>query len=313
MLSRFFSIKDLGNPGQMIDTALKLKQNPYAYQHIGKHKVLGLVFMNPSLRTRLSSQKAALQLGMTTFVLNVNQEGWKLELNDGTIMDGENGEHIKEAARVIAQYCDIIGLRCFPSLKDRDYDYEETVLTKFAAYSGKPVISLESATRHPLQALADIMTIESNKPRDRPKVVLSWAPHVKALPQAVPNSFAETCLAFDYDLVIAHPPGYELKESFTKGAHITHNQDEALKAADFVYVKNWSSYQDYGKILGPYPDWMMTQKKLALTPNASFMHCLPIRRNVVAEDAVLDSPRSLVIEQANNRTFAMQAVLLECL
>ncbi|MFW7380636.1 MAG: acetylornithine carbamoyltransferase [Oligoflexus sp.] len=311
MSKHFLSIHDLVDPKQVVAKAMELKSSPFAYDQLGQKKTLGLLFLNPSLRTRLSSQKAAFHLGMQCFVLNVLQEGWKLEFNDATVMSGDTGEHIKEAAPVIAQYCDIIAIRSFPSLQDRDFDYQETILTKFIEYSGRPIISLESATRHPLQGLADVMTIEEHKKTARPKVVLSWAPHIKALPQSVPNSFAESCLAMNYDLVITHPKGYELAPAFIQGANIVYDQEAALKDADFVYVKNWSSYHDYGKILNQDPQWMMTRKKMDLTNQGKFMHCLPIRRNLVAEDAVLDHPTSLIIEQANNRTFAMQAILLQ--
>jgi N-succinyl-L-ornithine transcarbamylase len=313
MTQHFFSIYDLPDPSSAINQAIQLKQNPKAYRHFGQDRTLGLIFLNPSLRTRLSSQRAAQNLGMNTFVLNVNQDGWKLEYADGTVMDSDAGEHVKEAAQVLAQYCDVIGLRCFPGLVDRDDDYQENILTKFAEYCGKPVISLESATGHPLQALADAVTIEEYKSKPRPKVVLSWAPHIKPLPQSVANSFAETMLYQDYELVITHPEGYELKDSFTAGAQIEYNQEKALTVADFVYVKNWSSYHHYGKLLPTKSSWMMTREKMERTNQAYFMHCLPIRRNLVAEDAVVDHPRSLVIQQAENRIFAMQSVLMNCL
>jgi N-succinyl-L-ornithine transcarbamylase len=309
----FSSVNDVTNINELVAEGLKLKQSPYAFQDLGKNKTIGLVFLNPSLRTRLSTQKAALNLGMNVIVLNMDKEGWALELQDGAIMNGSTVEHIKEAAAVLGQYADIIGIRSFPGLKDRDEDYSESIFNKFVKYCGVPVVSLESATRHPLQSLADLITIEELKTKPRPKVVLTWAPHVKALPQAVPNSFAEWMCKADVDFVIAHPKGYELNTDFTNGATITDNQDEALKDADFIYVKNWSAYEPYGQVLPGNEDWMLTLDKLKPTNDAKVMHCLPVRRNVELSDEVLDSDSSVVIHEAGNRVWAAQAVLKEML
>jgi N-succinyl-L-ornithine transcarbamylase len=305
----FSSVNDVTDLKALVAEALQLKQNPYAYQHLGKNKTLGLVFLNPSLRTRMSTQKAGLNLGMNVMVLNMDKEGWALELQDGAIMNGNTVEHIREAAAVLGQYVDIIGVRSFPGLKDRNEDYSENIFNKFVKYCGVPVVSLESATRHPLQSLADLVTIEELKTKPRPKVVLTWAPHVKALPQAVPNSFAEWMCKADVDFTIAHPKGYELCTDFTKGATITHNQDEALDGADFIYVKNWSAYEPYGKVFGGHEDWMLTNAKLKGTNNAKVMHCLPVRRNLELSDEILDGPNSVVVHEAGNREWAAQAVL----
>lgn len=305
----FSSVHDIGDIKAITAEALALKKNPYAYQHLGKNKTMGLVFLNPSLRTRMSTQKAALNLGMNVMVLNIDKEGWALELQDGAIMNGSSVEHIREAAAVMGQYVDIIGVRSFPGLKNREEDYSEMIFNKFVQYCGIPVVSLESATRHPLQSLADLVTIEELKTRQRPKVVLTWAPHIKPLPQAVPNSFAEWMCKADVDFTIAHPNGYELCTDFTKGATITHNQDEALVNADFIYVKNWSAYEPYGKIFGGNEDWMLTNAKLKNTNNAKVMHCLPVRRNLELSDEILDGPHSIVVHEAANRVWAAQAVL----
>lgn len=305
----FSSVNDVTDINALVAEALKLKQNPYANQDLGKNKTLGLVFLNPSLRTRMSTQKAALNLGMNVMVLNMDKEGWALELKDGAIMNGTSVEHIREAAAVLGQYVDIIGVRSFPGLKNRAEDYNEEVFNKFVKYCGVPVVSLESATRHPLQSLADLVTIEELKTRPRPKVVLTWAPHIKPLPQAVPNSFAEWMCKADVDFTIAHPKGYELNTDFTQGATITHNQDEALAGADFIYVKNWSAYEPYGKVLPGNEDWMLTNEKLGITDNAKVMHCLPVRRNLELSDEILDGPNSLVVHEAGNRVWAAQAVL----
>jgi N-succinyl-L-ornithine transcarbamylase len=309
----FTSVNDVTNIDALVAEALQLKQNPYAQQHLGKNKTLGLVFLNPSLRTRMSTQKAALNLGMNVMVLNMDKEGWALELQDGVVMNGTTVEHIREAAAVLGQYVDIIGVRSFPGLKNRDEDYNEEIFNKFVKYCGVPVVSLESATRHPLQSLADLVTITELKTKPRPKVVLSWAPHIKPLPQAVPNSFAEWMCKADVDFTIAHPKGYELSEEFTKGATITHNQDEALADADFIYVKNWSAFEPYGKILPGNEDWMLTNEKLKETNDAKVMHCLPVRRNLELSDEVLDGPSSIVIHEAGNRVWAAQAVLKQML
>jgi N-succinyl-L-ornithine transcarbamylase len=309
----FTSVHDVASVPAIVEEALALKKNPFAHQELGKNKTIGLIFLNPSLRTRLSTQKAALNLGMTPIVMNIDKEGWALETRDGVVMNGTTVEHIREAAGVMGEYCDILGIRSFPSLKDKEEDYSEDIFNKFIKYSGKPVVSLESATRHPLQSLADLITIEEFKKTAKPKVVLTWAPHVKPLPQAVPNSFAEwMCKAQEagmIDFVITHPEGYELAEQFTPGATITHNQDEALTGADFIYVKNWSSYKDYGKILTEGNGWMMNQEKLKITNQGKVMHCLPVRRDLELGSDILDSEDSLVIKEAGNRVWAAQAVL----
>ncbi len=305
----FTSVHDVTDINALASEALQLKQNPYAYQHLGKNKTIALVFLNPSLRTRMSTQKAALNLGMNVMVLNIDKEGWALELQDGAVMNGTSVEHVREAAAVLGQYADIIGVRSFPGLKDRDEDYSEAIFNKFVQYCGVPIVSLESATRHPLQSLADLVTITELKTKDRPKVVLTWAPHIKPLPQAVPNSFAEWMCKAHVDFTIAHPQGYELSTEFTQGATITNNQDEALAGADFIYVKNWSAYEPYGEIWGGNEDWMLTNEKLTITNDAKVMHCLPVRRNLELSDEILDGPNSVVIHEAGNRVWAAQAVL----
>src|ERR1700760_2109986 len=309
----FSSVNDVPDIQQLVKEALHLKQHPYDYQHLGKNKTLGLIFLNPSLRTRMSTQKGAMNLGMNVMVLNMDKEGWALELQDGAVMNGNTVEHIREAAAVMGEYADIIGVRSFPGLKDRDADYSEDIFNKFVKYCGVPVVSLESATRHPLQSLADLVTIEELKTKPRPKVVLTWAPHVKALPQAVPNSFAEWMCKADVDFTIAHPAGYELNTDFTKGASITHNQDEALADADFIYVKNWSAYEPYGKVFGGNEDWMLTNEKLKATNDAKVMHCLPVRRNLELSDEILDGLNSVVVHEAGNRVWAAQVVLKQML
>ncbi|MBS1531063.1 MAG: N-acetylornithine carbamoyltransferase [Bacteroidetes bacterium] len=305
----FSSVHDVNDINALAKEALELKRNPYSYQHLGKNKTIALIFLNPSLRTRMSTQKAAMNLGMNVMVLNMDKEGWALELQDGAVMNGATVEHIREAAAVMGEYADIIGVRSFPGLKDRELDYSEDIFNKFVKYCGVPVVSLESATRHPLQSLADLVTIEELKTKARPNVVLTWAPHVKALPQAVPNSFAEWMCKADVDFTIAQPEGYELSNGFTKGAHITHNQEEALKDADFIYVKNWSAYEPYGKVTVGHEDWMLTNEKLKITDNAKVMHCLPVRRNVELSDEILDGSNSVVVHEAGNRVWAAQAVL----
>ncbi len=317
-MNQFTSVHDVKDIKQLLKDALTLKENPYSLQDLGKNKTLGLVFLNPSLRTRLSTQKAALNLGMNVMVMNMDKEGWALETQDGVVMNGSTVEHIREAAAVMGQYCDILGLRSFPKLINRDEDYNEDFFTKFIKYCGVPVVSLESATRHPLQSLADLVTIkETWKGEGKPKVILAWAPHIKALPQAVPNSFAEwMCKAQQdgmIDFTIAQPKGYELNEDFTPGATITHNLDEALSCADYIYVKNWSSYKEYGKVL-TYPEgWMLNNSKLEGTNNARVMHCLPVRRDLELSSEILDGPNSLVIHEAGNRLWAAQAVLKQML
>ncbi|MDN5289359.1 MAG: N-acetylornithine carbamoyltransferase [Mucilaginibacter sp.] len=309
----FSSVNDVTDINALVKEALALKQDPYAHQDLGKNKTLALVFLNPSLRTRMSTQKAALNLGMNVMVLNIDKEGWALELRDGVIMDGSTVEHIREAAGVMGQYADIIGVRSFPGLRNREEDYSEMIFNKFVEFCKVPVVSLESATRHPLQSLADLVTIQELKTKARPKVVLTWAPHIKPLPQAVPNSFAEWMCKADVDFTIAQPKGYELCADFTKGATITYNQDEALANADFIYVKNWSAYEPYGNIFGGNEDWMLTNEKLKPTNNAKVMHCLPVRRNLELSDEILDGPNSIVVHEAGNRVWAAQAVLKQML
>lgn len=308
-MDNFLSINDVADLKSLIKEAMIFKKVPTADKHLGKNRTIGLLFFNSSLRTRLSTQRAAQNLGMEVIVMNVGNEGWSLEMEDGVIMDGDKPEHVKEAAAVVGQYCDIVGVRTFAGLTDRDSDYNEKVMSNFVKYCGKPILNLESATRHPLQSLADIITIEELKTKPKPKVVLTWAPHVKALPQAVPNSFAEWMNASDVEFVITNPEGYDLHPNFVGKAYTTHNQAEAFKNADFIYAKNWSSYSDYGKILNTDPAWMIDARKMALTNQAKFMHCLPVRRNLIVADEVIDSANSVVIQQAGNRLWAAQAVL----
>lgn len=309
-MKHYTSIQDIPDINSWIEEARKIKENPLKNKKLGKNKTLGLLFFNSSLRTRLSTQKAALNLGMNTIVMNVSEDAWGIEFENGSIMNGTTAEHIKEAAAVVSQYCDVIAVRAFPTLKDKEKDEREQVLNAFIKYASVPIINMESATSHPLQGLTDAITIAENSTKKRPKVVLSWAPHVKALPHAVPNSFVEAMQKMDVDFVITNPEGYNLNKYITKNTPITHNQKEAFKDADFVYAKNWSSYDDYGQIVKTDLDWMITKEKIG---DAKFMHCLPVRRNVVVEDAVLDSENSLVIQQANNRTFAAQLVLKKLL
>ncbi len=309
----FSSVNDISDLKGSVEQALIQKADPFANQNLGKNKTLGLVFLNPSLRTRLSTQKAALNLGMNVMVMNLDKEGWALETEDGVVMNGTTVEHIREAAAVMGQYCDILGFRSFPKLQNRDEDYSEGLFNKFVKFSGVPVVSLESATLHPLQSFADLITIEENKKTARPKVVLTWAPHVKSLPQAVPNSFSEwMCRAQAegmIDFVITHPQGLELADQFTPGATIEYNQDTALQGADFVYAKNWSSYHDYGKTVQGAESWMITHKKLEQTNEAKVMHCLPVRRDFELSAEVLDGPHSLVIKEAANRVWSAQTIL----
>ncbi len=307
-MNHFLSSKNVSDVKSLLKNAKKIKQNPFGNSSLGNNKTMVLLFFNPSLRTRLSTQKAALNLGMNVIPLNVSQ-AWGIEFEDGTVMNLEKAEHVKEAAAVISQYADIIGIRTFSSLKNKEQDYEEMVLNQFVKYITVPIVNLESATVHPLQSLTDLFTIEENKNNLRPKVVLTWAPHPRALPQAVANSFVEWMKTMDYELVITHPEGYELSSQFTGGCTITHDQNKAFENADFIYAKNWSSYSDYGKILSTDSNWMVTQKNMALTNDAYFMHCLPVRRNVVVEDAVIDSTKSLVIQQAGNRAIIAQTIL----
>jgi N-succinyl-L-ornithine transcarbamylase len=313
-IRNFISVKDVPDITGLVDRAIAYKAAPQSHKHLGLGKKVGLVFLNPSMRTRLSTQVAALNLGLEPIVFNVDKEGWALEFEEEAIMSGHTVEHVKDAAPVLGKYFDLLCIRTFPALKNREDDYSELFINQFIKYSAIPVVSLESATLHPLQSLTDIMTI-TERLRDeplkrRPKIVLTWAPHVKPLPQCVANSFSQWVNAWGQsDFVITHPEDYDLEESFTKGATITQNQDEALKGADFVYVKNWSTYTDYGKIFCNDPSWMLTREKLKLTNQAKVMHCLPVRRNVELSDEVLDSPSSLVTEQAANRVWAAQAVL----
>lgn len=314
-MKQFLSVHDVADLDKFIQTALHYKANPYKDQHLGEQKRLGMLFLNPSLRTRISTQIAAKNLGLDPIVLNVSQDGWTLEFEDEAIMNGTSVEHVKDAAAVLGQYFDVLGVRTFPSLKNRDDDYSERYIKQFIKYAGVPILSLESATLHPLQSLADLITIqETFKENRKPKIVLTWAPHVKALPQCVANSFSQWINHWGKaDFVITHPKNYELEVDFTKGAAITHNQIEALEGADFVYVKNWSSYADYGKVACNDAGWMLTNKKLAATNRAKVMHCLPVRRNVELSDEVLDSAHSLVTRQAGNRVWAAQTVLSELL
>ncbi|MFH4964515.1 acetylornithine carbamoyltransferase [Gaetbulibacter sp. M235] len=309
-MKNYTSIHDIDNIHSWIEEAKALKANPLKHIALGKHKTLGLLFFNSSLRTRLSTQKAALNLGMDPIVMNVSGDAWGIEFGDGTIMNGNTAEHIKEAAAVVSQYCDIIAVRAFPSLTDKEKDESEQVMNAFVKYASVPIVNMESATGHPLQALTDAITISEHAKVLKPKVVLSWAPHVKALPHAVANSFTQAMQKMDVEFVITNPEGYNLNPEITGNTPIIHNQEEAFKDADFVYVKNWSSYENYGKVENTDPNWMITKEKLG---NAKFLHCLPVRRNLIVEDAVLDSDSSLVIQQANNRTYAAQLVLKKIL
>jgi N-succinyl-L-ornithine transcarbamylase len=314
-MKHFLSVNEVSNLDQLVSNALAYKANPFKDATLGKNKRLGMLFLNPSMRTRISTQIAAKNLGMDAIVFNVGQDGWSLEFEDEAIMSGTTVEHVKDAAPVLGKYFDILGIRTFPSLKNKEDDYSELYINQFIKYSGVPILSLESATVHPLQSLTDIITIkETFKEKRKPKIVLTWAPHVKALPQCVANSFSQWVNAWgEADFVITHPEDYELDPKFTKGATITQNQDEALKDADFVYIKNWSTYEDYGKIYCNDPKWMLTNKKLSVTNDAKIMHCLPVRRNVELSDEILDSSNSIVTQQAGNRVWAAQAVLSELL
>ena len=314
-MRNFISVKDVSDINMLVKEAMAYKADPFKDKLLGGNKRIGLLFLNPSMRTRLSTQIAAQNLGMEAIVFNVGQDGWMLEFEDEAIMSGSTVEHVKDAAPILGKYFDILGIRTFPSLKNKADDYSELYIKQFIKYAGIPVVSLESATLHPLQSLTDIITIKENFRENRkPKIVLTWAPHVKALPQCVANSFSEWINAWGQaDFTITHPEDYELDESFTKGAKIVHNQDEALKDADFVYVKNWSTYTDYGRIYCNDPKWMLSNKKLQLTNNAKVMHCLPVRRNVELSDEILDGPNSIVTQQATNRVWAAQIVLAELL
>ena len=308
----FISIKNK-NIDFLIKEAIQLKKNPYKFDSLGKHKTLGMLFYNPSLRTRLSTQKAAFNLGMNVIVMNFTNEGWDLEFEDGTIMNSNKAEHIKEAAQVLSQYCNIIAIRAFASLDNKENDESEKLISAFSKYATVPIVNMESSTEHPLQALTDAITVTELKKTQKPKVVLTWAPHPKALPHAVANSFTEIMQTQDVEFIITHPKGYELNPEITKSTKIEYNQEKAFQNADFIYAKNWSSYNNYGKVLEQSSKWMITNSKMNLTNNAKFMHCLPVRRNVVVSDDVLDSKNSIVIQQAANRTFAAQIVLKKLL
>lgn len=312
-MNKFLSANDVTDLPMLIAKALEYKSNPYRDSQLGLRKRMGMLFLNPSMRTRLSTQIAAQNLGMEAIVFNVGQDGWALEFEDEAIMSGNTVEHVKEAAPILGKYFDILGIRTFPSLKNKEEDYSELYINQFIKYANVPIVSLESATLHPLQSLTDLITIqETFKEKRKPKIVLTWAPHVKALPQCVANSFSQWITNWgEADFVITHPENYELDPKFTQGSTITLNQDEALKGADFVYVKNWSTYDDYGRIYCNDPNWMLTNKKLKETNHAKVMHCLPVRRNVELSDEVLDSAASMVTQQASNRVWAAQAVLSE--
>ena len=315
-MDKFISVADIADPlggygenlKQLLDLMGSYQKQPLKDSEIGRGKTIGLLFFNPSLRTRMSTIKASQNLGMQVISMNTSNDGWALETADGTVMDQGSAEHIKEAAAVMGTYCDLLAIRSFPSLKDRKSDYAEQVINGFVANAGVPVINLESATLHPLQSLTDVFTIDSLSKKDKPKVVLTWAPHVKALPQSVANSFAEWMQHYDCDLTIANPSGFDLSEKYRGDVTVMHDQDAALKDADFVYVKNWSAFEDYGTV-GDFPDWKITAEKMKLTNDAALLHCLPVRRNVVIDDAVLDSEQSHVIQQAGNRVLAAQAVI----
>ena len=308
-MKSFFHVQDIGDLSKALEEARQVKATPFAWQHLGKNKTIILVFFNSSLRTRLSSQKAALNLGLDPIVLNVNGDSWKLETRMGVVMDGDKSEHLREAIPVIGSYCDLIGVRSFAGLTDKEFDYNETILKQFIDYSGKPVISLESATVHPCQAFADLFTIEEYKTKKHPKVVMTWAPHPRALPQAVPNSFAEWMNAADVDFVIAQPEGYELDPQFVGNAKVVYDQMEAFEGADFVYAKNWSAMNPYGQVINKDMSWTVGARQMAVTNNAYFLHCLPVRRNMIVTDEVIDSPRSLVIPEAANRVVSAQVVM----
>lgn len=314
-MKNFTSILQLGDINEAVRKAEYVKANPFADQELGRNRTLLMLFFNSSLRTRLSTQKAAMNLGMNVMVLDVNQGAWKLETERGVVMDGDRPEHLLEAIPVMGCYCDVIGVRSFAKFESKADDYGEKILEQFIKYSGKPVFSMEAATRHPLQTFADIITIEEYRKKERPKVVMTWAPHPKALPQAVPNSFAEGMQMTGYEFVITHPHGYELDPKFVGNAKVEYDQDKALEGADFVYAKNWSAYEgeNYGKVLSMDRSWTVDSRKMALTDNAYFMHCLPVRRNMIVTDDVIESPQSIVIPEAANRVVSAQTVLKELL
>jgi len=308
-MKRFLTVNDIGDLKQALAEAAEVKKNPYAWDQLGKNKTIILIFFNSSLRTRLSTQKAAMNLGMNVIVLDVNKDGWQLETEFGVVMDGDKPEHLREAVPVIGRYCDIIAVRSFASFEDKKADYEEQILNQFIEFAGVPVISMESATRHPLQAFADLFTIEEFKKKEMPKVVLTWAPHPRALPQAVPNSFVEWMKEGNVEFVVTHPKGYELAPEFMEGVTVEYDQKKAFEGADFIYAKNWDSYTEYGKILSQDKSWTVDEEKMALTNSAKFMHCLPVRRNMIVTDAVIDSPDSIVIDEAANREVSAQVVI----
>jgi N-succinyl-L-ornithine transcarbamylase len=308
-MKHFTSVHDLPSLDKALQQAFIVKNNPFGFQHLGKNKTMTLMFFNSSLRTRLSTQKAAENMGMKVMVLDVNQGAWKLETERGVIMDGDKAEHLLEAVPVIGSYSDIIGVRSFAQFESREDDYNENILSQFVKHAGVPVVSMEAATRHPLQSFADLITIEEYKKKARPKVVLTWAPHPRALPQAVPNSFVEWMRAADYDLVVTHPEGYELAPEFMGNAKVEYNQMKAFEGADFIYAKNWASYSDYGKIISKDMDWTVSKRQMDVTDHAKFMHCLPVRRNMIVTDDVIESPDSIVIPEAANRVVSAQAVL----
>lgn len=312
-MNNFINITQIKNFQEIVEEAISLKENPTKFQHLGKNKTIGMLFFNPSLRTRLSTQKAAINLGMDVIVMNFTNDGWAIEFENGVVMDGSKSEHIKEAAQVISQYCDVVAVRAFAKLEDKESDYMEEVISGFLKYATIPVVNMEGALGHPLQALADAITIREFKTKQKPKVVLSWAPHPKALPHAVANSFIEMMQLQDSDFVITHPEGYELDPKITKNSIIEYNQEKAFENADFVYVKNWSSFKNYGKVTNTDVNWMITANKMKLTSNGKFMHCLPVRRNVIVADEVIDSENSVVIQQANNRIYSAQIVLKKIL
>lgn len=308
-MRHFTSVNDIPDLKKALEVAFDVKKNPFAYTHLGKNKTMVLIFFNSSLRTRLSTQKAAMNLGMNTMVLNVNEDGWQLESEMGVVMDGNKPEHLREAIPVIGSYCDIIGVRSFARFESLEDDYNEKIINQFIDYAGVPIVSMEAATRHPLQSFADLMTIEELKIKARPKVVLTWAPHPRALPQAVPNSFVEWMVKAGMELVVTHPEGYELAPSFMGDLKPEYNQDRAFEGADFIYAKNWASYTSYGKILSKDMNWTVDARKMALTNRAKFMHCLPVRRNMIVTDEVIDSSDSVVIQEAANREWSAMAVL----
>ena len=310
-MKKFTCVEDLGDLRAAVAEAMEIKRDRFAHSDLGRNRTLLMIFFNSSLRTRLSTQKAAMNLGMNVMVLDVNQGAWKLETERGVVMDGDKAEHLLEAIPVMASYCDIIGVRSFAQLKDKAEDYEERVIEQFIRYSGRPVFSMEAATRHPLQSFADLITIEEHKTKERPKVVMTWAPHPKALPQAVPNSFAEWMNATDYEFVITHPEGYELDPQFVGRAKVEYDQRKAFEGADFIYAKNWSAYADpnYGQVISTDRDWTVDAEKMALTNSAYFMHCLPVRRNMIVTDEVIESERSLVIPEAANREISAEVVI----